>query len=152
MHRHLFLLALAIGLSGGVQHSRSAEAGKDEAAKKLIAALQGKWQMTSRIQDGVASEKKLIKYRTMTFEGDKFTLRDGDKVYGKVAYKINAAKKPAWIDTRFIDPDTGSDEGIIKVEGDTMTMCLGYGNGRPDKFESEEGDGRILAVYKRVKK
>ena len=61
-----------------VSHARSADDAKDEAVKRFKESLQGKWQMTSRVQDGVPSEAELVKNRTVTFEGDKYTVRDGE--------------------------------------------------------------------------
>ncbi len=49
--------------------SRSDGGEKEEANKKYIEALQGAWQMTSRIDDGVVSPEGVVKNRTITFTG-----------------------------------------------------------------------------------
>jgi uncharacterized protein (TIGR03067 family) len=108
--------------------------------------------MTSRIEDGTPSEAEVIKKRTIVFEGDKYTVKDGATVFAEVTYKLDLSKKPAWLDIDFISPKYDPDKGIIKVEGDTLTFCLAYGGLRPDDFKSIKGDGRILVEYKRIKK
>jgi uncharacterized protein (TIGR03067 family) len=114
--------------------------------------LKGQWQMTSRIESGVPTAPEVIENRTITFDGDKYTVRDGEKVFAEVAYELDLTKKPVWLDITFIFPKADPDKGIIKVEGDTLTFCLAFGGVRPDDFKSDKGDGRILVVYKRIKK
>ncbi len=42
--------------------------------------------------------------------------------------------------------------GIVKVDGDTLTMAFSEpGRDRPAKFESAEGSGVVLAIYKKAK-
>jgi uncharacterized protein (TIGR03067 family) len=106
--------------------------------------------MTSRIHDGVPSEAELIKNRTVTFEGDTYTVRDGLTVVGELSYKVDPAKKPAWLDVAPKDGDSG--KGIIKLEGDTLTFCVVNDGSRPSDFKSERGDGRLLVAFKKVKK
>jgi uncharacterized protein (TIGR03067 family) len=147
----VLISAVACLLVSGI-HATSAEDAKDEALKKFKEALKGEWKMTSRIEDGVPSAAEVIEKRTIAFEGEKYTVRDGDDIFAEVIYRIDPAKKPAWLDITFIKPKDGApDKGIIKVEGDTLTFCLAVGGARPDSFKSEKGDGRILAEYKRAK-
>src|SRR5262249_11332178 len=139
---------LALVVAG--THGRSADDAKDDPVKRFKEALQGKWQMTSRIQDGVPSEVDLVKNRTVTFEGDKYTVRDGDEIIGELSYKVDAAKKPAWFDVTLEGGETA--KGIIKLEGDKLTFCVGSDGTRPSEFKSEKGDGRLLGEFKKVKK
>ena len=133
-----------------VSHARSADDAKDEAVKRFKESLQGKWQMTSRVQDGVPSEAELVKNRTVTFEGDKYTVRDGERIVGELSYKVDPAKKPAWFDVTPNNADYA--KGIIKLEGDSLTFCVASEGDRPSDFKSERGDERILVEFKKVKK
>jgi uncharacterized protein (TIGR03067 family) len=150
MSRRLLLASAFIALVFAGPHARSADDAKDEAVKRFAEALQGKWQMTARIQDGVPSEAELIKKRTVTFEGDKYTVRDGVEVVGELSYKVDPARKPAWFDVTPKDGDPA--RGIIKLEDDTLTFCVGNDGNRPSDFKSERGDGRLLVEFKKVKK
>jgi uncharacterized protein (TIGR03067 family) len=150
MSRHVLLASALTALVVGGPHTRSADDAKDEVVKRFKEALQCKWQMTARIQDGVPSEAELIKNRTVTFEGDNYTVRDGVTVVGELSYKVDPAKKPAWLDVTVKDGDSA--QGIIKLEGDTLTFCIGNDSSRPSAFKSERGDGRLLVEFKKVKK
>ena len=56
-------------------------------------------------------------------------------------------------DVTFLPNNDRAVKGIIKFENGVLTVCMAdQGGGRPDKFESKAGDGRILASYKKAKK
>ena len=150
MSRHAVRASALLALAVLGTHARSADDAKDEAVKRFKESLQGKWQMTSRVQDGVPSEAELVKNRTVTFEGDKYTVRDGDKVVGELSYKVDPAKMPAWFDVTPNNTDYA--KGIIKLEGDSLTFCVSSEGDRPSDFKSERGDERILVEFKKVKK
>ena len=150
MSRHTLLASAFLVLAVVGIHGRSADDAKEDAVKHFKDALQGKWQMTSRIQDGVPSEADLVKNRTVTFEGDKYIVRDGDNVIGELSYKVDPAKKPSWFDVTPNNADFA--KGIIKLEGDTLTFCVAGEGDRPSDFKSERGDERIIVEFKKVKK
>src|SRR5262245_10787313 len=150
MSRHVLLTSALLTLIFTTTPARSADDAKDDTLKRFKESLQGKWQMTSRIEGGASSEAELIKNRTVTFEGDKYTVRDGDKVIGELTYKIDLTKKPAWFDVTLKEGESA--KGIIKLDGDTLTFCVGKDGNRPSDFKSESGDERLLAEFKRVKK
>lgn len=135
------------------RYARSADDSRDEAVKQFKEKLQGKWQMTSRIEDGVPSDAELVKNRTITVVGDNYTVKDGEKVVSEISYKIDPAKKPAWLDVVPKDAkDADPGKGIIQLEGDTLTFCVGVGLPRPSDFQSKPGEGLLLLEFKRVKK
>jgi uncharacterized protein (TIGR03067 family) len=141
---------LAVALLVVSPAARAADDKADEALKKFKGMLQGKWQMTVRVQDGEKSDADLVKKRTVTFDGDKYTLKDDDKALAEVPYTVDPSKTPARFD---LTPAEGTSwRGVIKVDGDTLTFCIGSEDPRPDDFKSESGTGRILAEFKRVKK
>ena len=150
MSRHAVRASALLALAVLGTHARPADDAKDEAVKRFKESLQGKWQMTSRVQDGMPSDAALVKNRTVTFEGDKYTVRDGDKVVGELSYKVDPAKKPSWFDVTPNNADFA--KGIIKLEGDTLTFCVAGEGDRPSDFKSERGDERIIVEFKKVKK
>jgi uncharacterized protein (TIGR03067 family) len=113
--------------------------------------LRGKWQQIVRVENGQPSDKDLIRRRTITFEKDRYKLRDGEQVIAELTIVIDRSKKPAHLDATFVDSKAAI-KGILKMEKGVLTFCMAeQGGNRPDKFESKPGDGRILASYRRVK-
>jgi uncharacterized protein (TIGR03067 family) len=141
--RHTFLsLALLILL---VQSARP----EDDPEPSV--PLKGKWQQITRVENGQPSDQALIRRRTITFEKNKYTLRDGDQAIAELTIVIDRSKRPAHLDATFTDSKT-TIKGIMKMEKGVLTFCMAdQGGNRPDKFESKPGDGRILASYKRAK-
>jgi uncharacterized protein (TIGR03067 family) len=94
---------------------------------------------------------------TFNFAADgKLTVKEGAREPKDGAtYKVDAKKSPAEID---IIPPVGKDEptiqGIFKIDGDTLTICItgGQGGERPTKFESPEGSRTMLMILKRAKR
>jgi uncharacterized protein (TIGR03067 family) len=88
----------------------------------------------------------------------KMTIREGTRPTPDAgSYTIDTKKNPAEID---LIPAPGKKEptvqAIVKVDGDTMTLCFARGPGgtttRPAKFESPAGSQTVVITLKRVKK
>jgi uncharacterized protein (TIGR03067 family) len=78
-------------------------------------------------------------------------MADGRVIDARTRYKVDRAARPARID--LTDGPTGQPaEGIFRVEGDTLKICVRHGPGsRPAEFKPG-GDGEpSVLVYKRVK-
>jgi uncharacterized protein (TIGR03067 family) len=122
---------------------------KDDAVKKDLDALQGKWKVTSLQRDGKADDS--AKDAVRVIEGDKYTL---DLPTGKVqgTFKIDPTAKPKTMDQtpsggRFKDKTL---LGVYQLDGDTLKICFSEpGKDRPTDFTAKEGV--ILAVHKKVK-
>jgi uncharacterized protein (TIGR03067 family) len=118
-------------------------------AKAELKKFQGTWAVESSQDGGKAPPAKLVKLLTITFSGDRFTVRFGDKVVEDGKFKIDSGKKPGHIDL----PSEGKTApGIYAFEGGKLKICFNDGGGRPTAFRSPEGSKISLMVLKRAKK
>jgi uncharacterized protein (TIGR03067 family) len=148
--KRLGLLALAvIAVSLWVRDVPASCFLQDDAARQFKGSLQGRWQMISRNENGTPSDAALINNRSITFVGDKYLVKDGEKVIAEPNFTVDLTKTPAWVEVTHSTGDSAS--GIIKLEGDILTICVGLGSPRPNEFKSEPGDARLLMAFKRVK-
>jgi uncharacterized protein (TIGR03067 family) len=138
----LLTLALLTGVLGA-----SAADDKDPTA--------GKWVIESVTRDGKAADA--LKGATREHGGGKYTITPaaGSKAQPTTgSYTVDTTKTPVAIDMK---PKGGNYDGktlhgIVKVEGDTMTIAFAEpGKERPTKFESAAGSGVVLAVHKKAK-
>jgi uncharacterized protein (TIGR03067 family) len=138
------LVVVAFGLAS------AADDKKDDAK-----SLQGTWAYQSMEWNGKKLPAEQISKTTITFEGDKFTVRVGDKVTLTGTYKFDLTKSPKTFDATVTEGlEKGSMPlGIFKVEGDTVTGCVRLeGRERPTEFKTSNGSNTVLVVAKRVKK
>ena len=138
------LLALAVSLS--------APAAKD-APKKDPPSIVGEWVGEKAEASGMPLPVPAGGV-TMEFLADgKVIIREGTKAPEDASYTADPKKSPAEID---LTPSAKAKEitfaGIYKIEGETLTLCLGIGGKRPDKFESPAGSDCMLMTLKRAKK
>lgn len=126
-----------------------------DAAKEELRKLQSTWVPVALTVNGKEQPKEPLRNLTLTFAGNKFAVKDGDKVFGQGTFTIDAGKEPKTIDTRWTEGDNkGKTEvGIYKVEGDMLTTCFAEvgTDKRPPSFTSKEGSKHELTVFKRVK-
>jgi uncharacterized protein (TIGR03067 family) len=109
--------------------------------------IQGVWKVEKAVERGkeMPAEKR-EKIRLEFKDGKAIAREEGDKDH-PADYTIDSAKSPKHITIKPTDKDAM--EGIYKLEGDTLTICLAR-DGRPNKFEA--GDKSMLLVLKRDKK
>jgi uncharacterized protein (TIGR03067 family) len=112
--------------------------------------IQGTWAAVSAVRGGEKQPEEKAKQLTLILAADgKATIKHRNKeTEGK--YTFDAGKKPKEFG---ISADDKTLEGIYKLEGDTLTLCIGEkGNDeKPTKFESKEGTKVMLIVFKRQK-
>ena len=142
-------LALALLLCG----VRAEEKGdKREAAKKEWKLLNGTWEVTRLVVDG--KEQPAPKGATLTLKDGKYTVRQGGKVVGEGASKVDPTASPKSLD---LTPGGGPTKGktvpaIYEVKGETLRLCFAPpGKPRPKALESRKGSGHTLDTYKRAK-
>jgi uncharacterized protein (TIGR03067 family) len=137
----------------GLALSLGAQGAKDDLKKD--APIVGEWVGVKALAGG-KDRSVPAGGVTFTFAADgKFIAKEGKREKpDEGTYKLDPAKDPAEID---IIPsadkkERGVIQGIYKVDGDTLTICLSSEPGveRPKKFESPRGV--MLMTFKRAKK
>ncbi len=107
------------------------------------AKFQGSWRVQSLVVGGQTVKDTNV---VLTFAGDRLTRKAGDAM-AEATFKLDPAKDPKTIDFR---PEGGATVlGIYKLDGDTLTMCVG--EERPAQFASVAGSKTGLMVLKREK-
>jgi uncharacterized protein (TIGR03067 family) len=123
-------------------------------AKGDLKRLQGTWSVVSAVEGGKPAPEEKIKDVQVVFDGNKITVKMGEKSM-EGTFKIDPSKKPKEIDsTTGSGPDKGKTwQGIYELDGDTHKVCFAPpGKDRPKEFSSKVGSGHILQVWKREKK
>lgn len=124
-------------------------------SSKELKALQGVWVLGALEADGGKIEgfegPNAIQ---LYIDGDKYSSQVGSNVIEQGTLSLDASKGTAWID---LMPSTGERKGqvvsgIYVLRGDSLVLCLVPAPAaRPNEFEAHKGDGRIVAIYKRLK-
>src|SRR5437660_9088332 len=87
---------LTLTLLGAFAFTAAAD-DKSSAANADRAKFQGTWKFITMEQDGQQMPKD-DQMQTITFEGDKFTVKAGDMVIQAGTQKLDATKKPKQVD------------------------------------------------------
>jgi uncharacterized protein (TIGR03067 family) len=145
--RRNVLVVLAVGLL--------IAANQDDAVKKELDKLRGTWTYESFEQEGQRMTREQLKDLAITFTGDKYNVKQGDKIIQAGIQKVDPAKKPKTLDIAITEGDGKGETllGIYELEGDTLKYCLAAsGKERPADFKAAAGSGRFAGVLKREKK
>jgi len=150
MGRWVLGLTALIGPVGAGSFIEAAPRLKDPPKDSL--SLVGTWEFACLRSNG--SDKTLA----VTFEwqftaGGHWLIRtDGKTRPGESRYSADPNADPAAID---LDdgPGTSLRQGIYRVDGDTLTVCIGSGlANRPTAFEAPKGSLSFLYTFRRVRK
>ena len=96
-----------------------------------------------------------LKGLTVTFAGDKYTVKKGDEVIQVGTQKLDPSKSPKAIDVKVTE---GLNKGavmlgIYEINGDTLKVCFdAEGKKRPTQFKSAPASKTFVNVHKRLKK
>jgi uncharacterized protein (TIGR03067 family) len=124
--------------------------GQRPSEKSLQDKLVGAWESVKVIGDGNPIDLTMKIVFTPT---EAHVWHDGVRMMDEDGrWAIDATKNPATID---IDPNRKGDKrelGILKIEGDTLTICVILeGDGpRPTEFKSAADSKTTLVQFKRV--
>jgi uncharacterized protein (TIGR03067 family) len=123
--------------------------------EKELKKFQGNWTIESSETGGMAVPPDQLKEFILTFEGDKHTLKYGDKVFQVGTQKIDPSKSPKTIDVTLTEGASKGTVmlGIYEIDGDTLKVCFDpEGKKRPTELKSSAGSPNFVNVHKRVKK
>jgi uncharacterized protein (TIGR03067 family) len=145
----LVTLLCTLVLGGtGVQADEKAD------VEKELKKFQGTWTFESVEAGGKEVPAAEFKGITVTFEGDKYTVKKGDEVIQAATQKLDPSKSPKTLDVTVAEgPNEGAVMlGIYEISGDTLKVCFDpEGKNRPTQFKSASGS-QTLVVHKRLKK
>jgi uncharacterized protein (TIGR03067 family) len=113
--------------------------------------IQGTWKIESARYDGEKTSEEVGV--TMTFTDKKVAIKRGGETIDD-DYTLDPTKKPKHLD---MSGKRGNETVIIPavyqfLDDDTLMICnADPGRPRPSDFDTKKGDGKSVAVLKRVK-
>jgi uncharacterized protein (TIGR03067 family) len=114
--------------------------------------LQGVWRYVSFESNGEKMPEEQLKRMSVIYDGDKWTVKEGDKVVVSGTQKLDPSKKPAQIDSVITEGEGKGTTmlGIYELKGDRMRVCFDpAGKERPKDFKPK--GGQFGGVIERVK-
>src|SRR3954471_19749577 len=92
-----------------------------------------------------------LKKMSITYAGNQWTVKEGDKVLVAGTQKLDPSKKPHEIDSVITEGKGNTMLGIYELEGDRMKVCFDpQGKERPKEFTPKAG--QYAGVIQRMKK
>ena len=129
----------------------AAPIGKD--AKKDPPSIVGEWAAEGAVSRGRPDNPPPGTTWEFTADGKSILKIGGKGETVDGTYKLDPKKDPPEIDITPGIKNMGTMQGVYKVEGDTLTLCLSDGEEeRPKALDAPAGTKRILITLKRMKK
>ena len=118
--------------------------------------LPGEWQLVTALRNGMPHGATKPGEAVFIFEASQMTIQRPwlKNVY---AFTIDTTKNPWTVEMRSTNlggkemKNNGTVPGIVKLEGDTLSICVRSGGPRPTEFTSLLGENTILWQLKRGK-
>jgi uncharacterized protein (TIGR03067 family) len=116
----------------------------DDVMPEDKAKLQGSWTFTRIEQDGETIGAETIADFVLVFEGDKYFLKQGERVAEEGTFALHPEQSPRQIDFKILKGrDAGQRQlGLYKFEGETLRLAAARPgeSDRPRSFETEGDD------------
>jgi uncharacterized protein (TIGR03067 family) len=124
---------------------------EEGAAQKDMKAIQGTWKIDTLAIDGNPAPATVVAMLTFVFKDDKLTITPGDPGEVNHTYRLDPSAKPASFDMTHADgKDKGkTQKGIYSLEGNSLKLCFGKPDQRPEEFTAKAKSGQALYVLKR---
>jgi len=138
-----FIVAASLSLVGG------------EPPRTDLDAIQGTWTLVAMETEGHEADPEDFKDYTATYEGNRLTLRAGDRVRRRGIITLAPDRKPRAVNTW--DQDGPYEDqtvpGIYELQGDTLKLCFARpGQERPKEFSTKSGTAFLVCTYKKLKR
>ncbi|QJW95467.1 TIGR03067 domain-containing protein [Frigoriglobus tundricola] len=148
----LFSLSLAVALADSPRPDPDGKPDGKPDEKKAAAVLAGGYTIVSGEKDGKPIPPERIKGSVVQFVGNQITGTDKDKKeFFSATFTLDASKTPWVIDMTSKSPKEATATGLIKKEGDTLTIIYSL-PGAPAPTEFKTKDKQHLFVLKSMKK
>jgi uncharacterized protein (TIGR03067 family) len=138
------------------EKAQGGEKKPEDAAAKDLKAMEGEWKVVGLEEGGRRASPDDMKGMRWTFQGSTMLpVNPGEKPGDKAEVKLDPGQSPKHIDLVVLEGDNKGKtlEGIYKVEGGKLTICLrDPGKGRPKEFTADGGEGQGLITLEKVKK
>jgi uncharacterized protein (TIGR03067 family) len=119
--------------------------------KRGAKSLEGTYTLVSGEEDGKAIPEERIKGGIVRFTADKITGTDKDKKeFFAATYTLDTTKTPWAIMMKSTAPKAGDAPGLVKKDGDTLTIVYALPGGEAPK-ELKAGPKQHLFVLKAAK-
>ena len=138
------LIVVALSLSLCWLHNAKSQEKKTDSDR-----IQGSWKIIKVEVEGKPPPAEFVEKGKFVFNGNKVSIYQGDTMMEEATFALDSAKKPPTIDlTATAALGKGKiTYGIYRIEGDTLTLCIG--DKRPSEFKAQAEVG--VLQMKRVK-
>jgi uncharacterized protein (TIGR03067 family) len=140
--------------SESVNPPERAETSSEAESAGPVTELEGDWQMTFAVFNGVAMDEMMVKWCKRLTHVDVTKVTAGPQVFLNARFTLDTSNDPRHIDYVLLQgADKGkSQTGIYALSGDELKVCVAApGKARPDDFSSKPGDQRNYTTWRRIK-
>jgi uncharacterized protein (TIGR03067 family) len=126
-----------------------------EPTKSDLENLQGTWILVAMERDGEDVAAEDFTDWKAVYEGNRVTLRAGERIRRRGVITLDPSRIPKAIDTRDQDGPYADQTvpGIYSLEGDKLRLCFARpGAQRPKDFTTKGGAAFLFCVYRRHKR
>ena len=133
-----FVVALGLAMAT-VAQKPSPDNVRPAGEKKEAVKLDGTYTIVSGEEDGKAIPAERLKGAVVRITDGKIVGTDKDrKELFAATYKVDTTKKPWKIDMKSMEPKEASTTGLVKKEGDTLTIIYALpGGDAPTEFKTK---------------